>query len=354
MVGKYNPEISKFFKEGEFMSVEVFNPSTTNVIPYNKNLLVFHGVVDASGNFDRTAAKKFSDIVRIANAQEQKTYDLESARSISFSDQELNAYQLKGQEYIQTLELYQKAEALSDSDTLLSLYLKRAKKRVEELERYFDLEVPESDRQTLAQRMLGNKSISLTTLKSNHNTHMLAKEIDGNRTYQKQVIAPVEKLFLKVGADAIKQTINIYLANNPAAIESMVGELKSAIENVTKAGNSGDIDLLDRELDKLNEIGWNNIVPSEGLVFMYGGKPYKLTGAFAPLNQILGIQKYKKEPNIKAPEQKKKHKISDYLSDTIKNPETDNDILVKTALSYDDSHPVRKAAIQYLKTKMRG
>jgi hypothetical protein len=38
--------------------------------------------------------------------------------------------------------------------------------------------------------------------------------------------------------------------------------------------------------------GFDKIVPNEGIVFVYGGNTYKLTGAFAPLNQILGIFKY--------------------------------------------------------------
>ena len=33
----------------------------------------------------------------------------------------------------------------------------------------------------------------------------------------------------------------------------------------------------------------DKIVPNEGIVFVYAGNTYKLTGAFAPLNQILGI-----------------------------------------------------------------
>jgi hypothetical protein len=35
--------------------------------------------------------------------------------------------------------------------------------------------------------------------------------------------------------------------------------------------------------------GFDKIVPNEGIVFTYKGATYKLTGAFAPLNQILGI-----------------------------------------------------------------
>ncbi len=38
--------------------------------------------------------------------------------------------------------------------------------------------------------------------------------------------------------------------------------------------------------------GFDAIVPIEGVVFVFKGKTYKLTGAFAPVNQILGTLKY--------------------------------------------------------------
>ena len=48
---------------------------------------------------------------------------------------------------------------------------------------------------------------------------------------------------------------------------------------------------MNRELSRLR--GIDNITSSmEGIAFKYKGKLYKLTGAFAPINQILGIQKY--------------------------------------------------------------
>jgi poly(A) polymerase len=42
---------------------------------------------------------------------------------------------------------------------------------------------------------------------------------------------------------------------------------------------------------------------------------------------------------------------TDVLNKKIKNPETGNDILVKSALKYDDDHPAKKAAIKVIKTK---
>ena len=53
-------------------------------------------------------------------------------------------------------------------------------------------------------------------------------------------------------------------------------------------------EITNEELERLNNIGMDNIVPSEGIVFQYKGKPYKFTGAFAPINQINGTFKFDK------------------------------------------------------------
>ena len=49
---------------------------------------------------------------------------------------------------------------------------------------------------------------------------------------------------------------------------------------------------LKAQLEKLNSIGMNKIVPTEGIVFKYQGKTYKFTGAFAPINQITGLMAF--------------------------------------------------------------
>ena len=43
-------------------------------------------------------------------------------------------------------------------------------------------------------------------------------------------------------------------------------------------------------LDRIG--GIESIFPTEGIVFKYKGKIYKLTGTFAAINQLLGIMKY--------------------------------------------------------------
>ena len=51
--------------------------------------------------------------------------------------------------------------------------------------------------------------------------------------------------------------------------------------------------MLKTQLDRLKALGgFKAIMPSEGITFVFKGKVYKYTGAFAPVNQILGMLKF--------------------------------------------------------------
>jgi hypothetical protein len=70
----------------------------------------------------------------------------------------------------------------------------------------------------------------------------------------------------------------------------MKKRLDQTIKDVKKSGNTAKIEKLKMELERLAAIGGKEmIVPNEGLVFVFKGDTYKLTGAFASLNQILGL-----------------------------------------------------------------
>jgi hypothetical protein len=50
---------------------------------------------------------------------------------------------------------------------------------------------------------------------------------------------------------------------------------------------------LETQLKRIQKLGgFDAIVPTEGIVFTFQGNTYKMTGAFAPINQILGTLKY--------------------------------------------------------------
>ena len=109
----------------------------------------------------------------------------------------------------------------------------------------------------------------------------------------KQNVYQFEKIFLELGTDVLSNIDN-YLAVNP---KESVKELRRDIQNVIKQiQSSNDLEVLNKLKYQLRRIedmgGFDKLVPSEGIVFIYKGKTYKLTGLFAAVNQLLGLTKY--------------------------------------------------------------
>ena len=101
---------------------------------------------------------------------------------------------------------------------------------------------------------------------------------------------PFEILFFDVGAEILKN-IGGYLAASPdKAVQKIRKDVVRAIKTVKSGKDIKKINTLKAQIEKLEAIGGlSSIVPSEGIVFKYKGKTYKFTGAFAPVNQIVGL-----------------------------------------------------------------
>jgi len=68
-------------------------------------------------------------------------------------------------------------------------------------------------------------------------------------------------------------------------------QLKEALVRVTRSRNQHAIDYANLHMQKLKDVSRIN-TPLEGIVFPWKNKIYKLTGAFAPTNAILGLCRY--------------------------------------------------------------
>ena len=119
-----------------------------------------------------------------------------------------------------------------------------------------------------------------------------AKGIDKNdhAKMAKDNIRPFEDIFLGIGADILAFMSSVLAANPDKAVRDMKKRLDKTIKDVKKSGDPKKIEKLKLELGRLNSIGGSKkIVPNEGIVFLYKGNTFKLTGTFASVNQILGI-----------------------------------------------------------------
>ena len=104
---------------------------------------------------------------------------------------------------------------------------------------------------------------------------------------------PFELLFFELGVEVLKNVENFLAVNPDKAIQHVKKQVSKAISDVRRGGDIKKLNRLGQQLNKLNKLGgWKAIIPSEGLVFIYKGKTYKLTGAFGPINQIAGMMTF--------------------------------------------------------------
>ena len=92
----------------------------------------------------------------------------------------------------------------------------------------------------------------------------------------------------------VLKNVNNFLTVSPdKAVQNIKKQVSKAISDVRKGGDIKKLNRMGQQLNKLNSIGgWKAVIPSEGLVFIYKGKTYKLTGAFGPINQIAGMMTF--------------------------------------------------------------
>jgi hypothetical protein len=89
------------------------------------------------------------------------------------------------------------------------------------------------------------------------------------------------------------------LAANPteAAIKLRKKYL-DAIKDIKERGTDADIAYMESQLASLSDpTVLEDLIPTEGVTFLYKNKLYKLTGIFQVLNNICNLLKYNKSNN---------------------------------------------------------
>ena len=91
----------------------------------------------------------------------------------------------------------------------------------------------------------------------------------------------------------LRNASNFLAANPSEEAQRLRAQIQSEAGKIKKTGGAEQVKRVENELARLDRIGGiESIYPTEGIVFRYNGKLYKLTGTFAALNQLLGIIKY--------------------------------------------------------------
>jgi hypothetical protein len=286
------PQRKKIFKDGSsFMNLEVIYPTSVNVIPYNQPLLVFHGTFDydMDGTIvgeNQQAASILGGMIKQVNAHVQSKYTIQGPPMNKLPKSE-HLSKLQGK-YLGMISKLQSEFALHDSDGVADYHQAWWTNFVEKKAKKLDSQ----QKIGLIKRWaFGDKSFRIAEI-TDDKLKAWAEQTDkqDQQKISKQNLMRFEEIFLGVGADVLSFMDSVLTANPDSAKRQMVARLQSTIQQVKASGDPKKIEKLKLELSRLNALGgFEKIVPNEGIVFVYGGNTYKLTGAFAPLNQILGI-----------------------------------------------------------------
>jgi hypothetical protein len=286
------PQRKKVFKDGSsFMNLEVIYPTSVNVIPYNQPLLVFHGTFDydIDGTIvgeNQQAASILGGMIKQVNAHVQSKYTIQGPPINKLPKSE-HLSKLQGK-YLGMISKLQNEFKLADSDGVADYHQSWWTDFVEKKAKKLDYQ----QKIGLIKRWaFGDKSFRIAEI-TDDKIRAWAEQTDkqDQQKIGKQNLMRFEEIFLGVGADVLSFMDSVLTANPDSAKRQMVARLQSTISQVKASGDPKKIEKLKLELQRLNALGgFEKIVPNEGIVFVYGGNTYKLTGAFAPLNQILGI-----------------------------------------------------------------
>jgi hypothetical protein len=288
--------IDKIFGGGNvWLNLEVIYPKKANIINYDGAHIVFHNVskYDEMGNKVEDYsdyAGKLSDIIQQVNAHTQETFSIEKPKALEIGrstqfDQRLQYFTTK----ITTL---QDEMGCSDSDTVGVWHQRWWEKYIKKNATESNLIVDKPIMDGLVKRWaFGDKSFGLNS-KNIPDKGLLtwAKNIDKLEVKQQMVknIKPFEELILEFGAEVLKNAKNFMALNPTETTNRIKSSLQTAIQKLKQSTDIRDLDVLKKQLKRLDGAGGvDAIVPLEGVVFTYNGKTYKLTGTFAPINQLM-------------------------------------------------------------------
>jgi hypothetical protein len=296
----------KIFAEGKkFMSLEIIYPKTANVILYDRALLQFHGTMeyDKAGNAvgsDRGSARTLAGMIKQINKNVQNTYQITKPSVTTLPA--VKDFSARKQYFLNKLNVLQSRYALLGTDTLADYH-----------QMYWQEWIMNGAHQTDYTNITDDVLMKLTKrwafYDKSYTIPMMKKELKENHPkfldwvlttdkhdhvkLQKKHIRDWEVLFFELGAEVMKNMRDFISANPKAAVQKIKKDLNKAITKVKNANNPSDLNLLKTQLDRLKALGgMDAIIPSEGVTFMFKGKLYKYTGAFAPVNQILGMLKF--------------------------------------------------------------
>jgi len=296
-IGSLNPkQQDKIFDKGNnWVNMEIMFPASANVITYDAPYLQFHNVLQykdgkAIGSV-QDGARILAGMIAQTNQTVQKNFSIIGPKVLKMNPHQ--DYSAKKPYFTGKLNKLMNKFNMKDSSSFAEYHQAW-------WEDFVDKNIKGIDNKTkmgLVKRWaFFDKSFRLDKKTLPEEQILLkAKEFDKlkHADQVKKNMKPFETLFFELGAEVLKNVEGFLAANPDKAIQNIRKQVAKAISDVRKGGDLKKLNRMTQQLQKIKSIGgFKTIIPSEGIVFIYKGNTYKLTGAFAPVNQIAGMMTF--------------------------------------------------------------
>ena len=284
-----------------FYNAEVMDPENPNIINYNSKNLIIHR--DGHGEYDRETGKVTDrDVSAEANLLGK------ALKAVQKSDKEgAFGVEMKAVERLRALD---GDEAVNSAESRLKQLLSQSgvgtgatvgEYIVSKLDALIERMFPDLDEDTkklIMQRMFGVKGTTATQIYkriSDPSTKSAVRDfIKDQKRVRKEIIFPLEDIVHDFAVAMLDGLKSRFVLSHKDEINRIADRVEQAIAEIEAEGDETKIQKLKQGLGKLKSL--DKISSSmEGFVFAYDGHTYKLTGSFAPVNQIMGLLPWEKK-----------------------------------------------------------
>lgn len=287
-----NLNLNKIFDNGKrWINTEIISTDTKNVIPYENNLIVFHNIKTYKGDneFENYDNELLYKLVKLLNNNSNFKIITSPILNINKLDDKFK------NNIINELDLIKNKYKLKDNSTILEFKYNALLNEI--LNDNILSKLNNSTIKSLINRWINgtdkNNNINAILKYENLSNEDLlyVKNFDKNiGNIIKIIMKPFDNIFIKVGNEVINNISNI--SNNrykDKVIKYLNNKLSDVSDEISKSNDQDKLNKFYYELERLSNVS-NKLNATEGIVLSYKGHDLKITGSFAPLNKILGME----------------------------------------------------------------
>ena len=303
--------LEKIFKNGQnWFNLEVLYPETENVVPYGDAQLRIHHIrkVDDEGNTIDVSHDNLDNIdAAISRVQNKEDKNFFIRRTNPVTIDQIRDSRNIGEGLVRQLQKIQVDNNVDDNETIQDYIDENLRNYIGNAFNSMGKSIDTGLIEAFIQRWgHGVKSPNIAALLKGVDPDIAnwfkSEDKVINKTIKK-MIAPVERIFLQLGATVLNNLKGLAASDPSKTSQSIKTKVEKAIKELRaeiSKGNAGDPERIDKiseflgiQLERLEQAGGiDAIAPTEGIVFDYNGQLLKLTGNFGPVNQLIGYLKF--------------------------------------------------------------